>query len=164
MSGNIEKMDQKEMPHSVDAEQALLGGLLLDPTAWDKIKEMVDSFDFYCLEHIAIFTAMKILSSRNQPITFYTVYDWLKGFPILHKNYVKLYLLELLENTKTAANVVSYGEIVRERAILRRLIKENGGKVSGWREASSGVEREIERDIRAQVKKLTDLTRKKGEG
>lgn len=113
----------KVPPHSIDAEQSLLGGLMLDDNAWNEIADRVVEEDFYRTEHRLIFQAMQSLASQNTPADVVTVAEWLDNHNELDKAGGLAYLASLAENTPTAANAVAYAEIVRERSVLRQLIK-----------------------------------------
>jgi len=113
----------KVPPYSQEAEQSVLGALMLDHRAWDKVVDHVNSTDFYRNEHRLIFTAMDQLSKRSQPFDMLTVAEVLKEFGQIETVGGESYLFELANNTPTAANVVAYAEIVRERAVLRQLIE-----------------------------------------
>ena len=112
----------KMPPHSQEAEQAVLGALMIDHRAWDRISDRLISKDFYRHDHQLIFQAMTELAERSQPFDVVTVADNLKMRQQLETAGGEGYLFELAQNTPTAANVVAYADIVRERAILRQLI------------------------------------------
>ncbi len=113
----------KVPPYSQEAEQSVLGALMLDHRAWDRIIDHVSSLDFYRNEHRLIFTAMEQLAKRSHPFDMLTVAEVLKEFGQLESVGGESYLFELANNTPTAANVVAYAEIVRERSVLRQLIE-----------------------------------------
>ncbi|PIZ03854.1 MAG: replicative DNA helicase [Gammaproteobacteria bacterium CG_4_10_14_0_8_um_filter_38_16] len=110
-------------PHSVEAEQSVLGALMLDHRAWDNIADRISVEDFYRADHRAIFEAILKLVSRSQPFDVLTIAETLKSdnkLSFLPNG--EAYLYELAQNTPSAANVVAYADIVRERSILRQLI------------------------------------------
>ncbi len=109
-------------PHSIEAEQAVLGGLLLDNDAWDHVVDRLSENDFYRLDHRTIYRTMCDLSLRSKPIDIITVSEILGRNKELENVGGLAYLGELAKNTPTAANIGAYADIVRERAILRRLI------------------------------------------
>lgn len=109
-------------PHSIEAEQSVLGALMLDNRAWDRIVDKVSEDDFYRHGHRTIFKTLYDLAKRNSPFDVLTLADALKGVNELDNVGGELYLFELVKNTPSAANVVAYAEIVRERSILRKLI------------------------------------------
>jgi replicative DNA helicase len=114
-SGTLE--DIRTPPHSVEAEQAVLGGLLLDPVAWDNVADVVRSADFYRPDHRLIFEAI------GQPCDAVTVSEHLQRTQLLEEVGGIAYLGTLARDTPTAANVRAYASIVRERALLRKLIR-----------------------------------------
>ena len=109
-------------PHSVEAEQSVLGAVLLDNTAWEKIGDVVREPDFYRHDHRLIWQHLARLLERNQPADVLTLQDALKSTGKLEEAGGLSYLNALASGTPSAANVRRYAEIVRDRAILRRLI------------------------------------------
>lgn len=107
-------------PHSVDAEQAILGGLLQDNTAYDRIADTLTEADFYRQEHRLIYRAALGLINGNKPADVVTVAERLDAEGILQDVGGLPYLVDMVNNS-TAANVRSYAGIVRERSILRKL-------------------------------------------
>ena len=110
-------------PHSVEAEQAVLGGVLLDNGAWDRIADILAGAHFYRSEHRAVFNAVAALCEAGQPCDAVTVAERLDRDGQLESSGGLAYLAELAENTPSAANIAAYAEIVRERAVLRELIR-----------------------------------------
>jgi replicative DNA helicase len=109
-------------PHSIEAEQSVLGGLLLDNAAWDRIGDRVADVDFYRDEHRRIFRQISNLLNRGKPVDAVTVAEALDTAGESEHTGGLAYLGELASNTPSAANIVRYAEIVRERAILRQLV------------------------------------------
>ncbi|MEE9254683.1 MAG: replicative DNA helicase, partial [Pseudomonadales bacterium] len=117
------RLDQlKEAPHSVEAEQAVLGGLMLNNDAWFGVAESLSTEDFYRPPHQLIFEAMGRLAAASQPFDPVTLTEQLQGLGKLDQAGGVAYLAELTENTPGASNVNAYAKIVQERATLRRLI------------------------------------------
>ena len=110
-------------PHSVDAEQAVLGGVLIDNGAWDRIADVVTGLHFYRNDHRAVFDAVAGLSEEGRPCDAVTVAERLEREGLLESAGGLAYLADLAQNTPNAANIVAYAEIVRERAIRRDLIR-----------------------------------------
>jgi len=110
-------------PHSIDAEQSLLGGLMLDENAWNEVADCVLEEDFYRIEHRLVFQAMQSLAINDTPADVVTVAEWLDNNNELEKAGGLAYVASLAENTPTAANSKAYAEIVRERSVLRQLIQ-----------------------------------------
>ena len=116
-------------PNSVEAEQALLGGLMLDNQAWDKVADRVSEADFYRPDHRLIFVAIKELANRNEPRDAVTLSEFLERREQLTEVGGLGYLGTLAKDTPSAANIVAYADIVRERGLLRELI-EVGNKIA----------------------------------
>ncbi|MCX7037008.1 MAG: replicative DNA helicase [Proteobacteria bacterium] len=109
-------------PHSVEAEQAVLGGLLLDPTAWDQVADTIGATDFYRNDHRLVFEAIGTLVAEGKPFDVVTVAEHLQARERLEDAGGMAYLGTLARDTPTAANVRAYATIVRERALLRGLV------------------------------------------
>ncbi len=109
-------------PHSSEAEQSVLGGLLIDNTAWDRAGDQITESDFYRYEHREIFTAISTLIAGNKPADVITVYEQLQNNGKAEGCGGLKYLNDLAQSVPSAANLRRYAEIVRERAILRKLI------------------------------------------
>jgi len=116
------QIDQIKLPpHSVEAEQSVLGGLLLEATALDKITDLLTAADFYRQEHRLIFRQIVRLSEQAKPVDVITVAEALEIAGELDKVGGLPYLGGLAQNVPSAANIRRYGEIVRERSIMRKL-------------------------------------------
>ena len=109
-------------PFSIEAEQAVLGGLMLDNMGWDKVADIITEEDFYRRDHRLIFSAIASLANAGQPCDAVTLSEWLDKQNELDNVGGLSYLGSLANNTPTAANIKAYAEIVRERAVLRNLI------------------------------------------
>ncbi|MFO1273662.1 MAG: replicative DNA helicase [Rubrivivax sp.] len=109
-------------PHSVEAEQSVLGGLLLDNLAWDRAADLLTETDFYRHEHRLIFTAVSALVNQSKPADVITVFEQLQSLGKAEDTGGLAYLNALAQSVPSAANIRRYAEIVRERAILRKLI------------------------------------------
>lgn len=121
-SGADAQLDQIKLPpHSVEAEQSVLGGLLLEATALDKITDLMTADDFYRQEHRLIFRQIVRLSEQAKPVDVITVAEALEIAGELDKVGGLPYLGGLAQNVPSAANIRRYGEIVRERSIMRKL-------------------------------------------
>jgi replicative DNA helicase len=115
-------------PHSLEAEQSVLGGLMLDNTAWETVADQVIEQDFYRHEHRLIFRAIAALCNAAQPADVVTVSEWLAHSKLLDEAGGFAYLAEMASSTPSAANIRTYAAIVRERSVLRQLI-EVAGKI-----------------------------------
>jgi replicative DNA helicase len=109
-------------PHSIEAEQSLIGGLLLDNSAWDRIGDVVAEADFYRDDHRRIFRHISKLVELGRPADVVTVFESIEKSDEVDQTGGLAYLGEIANNTPSAANIRRYAEIVRERAILRRLV------------------------------------------
>ena len=114
-------------PHSVEAEQSVIGGLLLENEALDKIADILSASDFYRHDHRLIFQHIGKLIEHNRPADIVTVAESLENSAELSSVGGIAYLGALAQNTPTAANIRRYAEIVRERAIMRKLVEVGSG-------------------------------------
>ena len=135
MPGVVKPLDQaaasaveamRTAPHSLEAEQAVLGGLMLDNTAWERVADRLIEEDFYRQDHRLIFRAMSELSEQDQPFDAVTLAEWLQARGRLDQAGGLAYLATLARDTPTAANVRAYADIVHERSVLRQLIRVGG--------------------------------------
>ncbi|HWP20899.1 MAG TPA: replicative DNA helicase [Burkholderiaceae bacterium] len=109
-------------PHSVEAEQSVLGGLLLDNGAWDRAGDLLSESDFYRYEHRLIYAAIAALINASKPADVITVYEHLQSLGKAEECGGLVYLNALAQSVPSAANLRRYAEIVRERAVLRKLV------------------------------------------
>jgi replicative DNA helicase len=121
MGSNVQRLEIP--PHSVEAEQAFLGSLLLDATAWSRIWNRIDASDFFRADHRLIFAAIAMLQDKRQAVDSVTVSDYLERQGTLSDAGGLAYIARLANDTPTAANIETYAEAVRERSSLRRLQK-----------------------------------------
>jgi len=120
---NDEKVDRLKIPpHSIEAEQSVIGSMLISPDSWDKVAEIVIESDFYNRSHQVIYQSILKLLANNQPVDVITTSEHLELHDKLDEAGGFAYLAELAKNTPSAANVVSYAKIIKERAIIRELI------------------------------------------
>ncbi|MBC7757051.1 MAG: replicative DNA helicase [Bdellovibrio sp.] len=123
-----EQLDSLKLPpHSIEAEQSVIGGLLLENEALDKIADILRAEDFYQFDHKTIFQHIGKLIERNRPADIVTVAESLESTAELSQVGGIAYLGALAQNTPTAANIRRYAEIVRERAIMRKLVTVGSG-------------------------------------
>lgn len=109
-------------PHSVEAEQSVLGGLLLDNTAWDRAGDLLTDGDFYRYEHKLIYAAISGLVAASRPADVITVFEQLQSLGKANEVGGLVYLNDLAQSVPSAANMRRYAEIVRERAVMRKVI------------------------------------------
>lgn len=117
-------------PQRVDAEQSVLGGLMLSPKMLPSVRSLLSEGDFYRRDHRLIYRAILALDDAKQPFDAVTMGEWLEGEGLERDAGGTSYLIELVSSTPSAANIVSYAEIVRDRATLRRLIEAGTALVS----------------------------------
>jgi replicative DNA helicase len=116
----------KVPPHSVPAEQGVIGSLMLDRLAWDKVADMLVETDFYRRDHQLIFKAIKVLAEQQSPLDVVTLSETLDRLGWLNDSGGLPYLASLAKDTPSAANISAYAEIVREKSVLRQLISSGG--------------------------------------
>ncbi len=121
----------KVPPHSIEGEQAVLGGLLLSPRAWDLVVDVITETDFYREDHRLIFRAIHELSDRSKPCDAVTVTEWFEAHGKADQIDGGSYINQLTSSTPSAANVKAYAEIVREKSVLRQLIDVGSEITSG---------------------------------
>jgi replicative DNA helicase len=121
-SASAVSIDARLPPHSIEAEQAVLGGLMLDKNAWDNVGDVVRADQFYRPDHQLIFSSIATLAQDGKPCDVVTVSTQLESLGKLDEAGGLAYLATLSRDTPTAANARAYAEIVRERALLRDLI------------------------------------------
>ena len=109
-------------PHSIEAESSVLGGLLLDNGAWDRVADLINDSDFYRYEHRLAYSAIAALVNASKPADVVTVYEHLQNLGKADEAGGLAYLNSLAQYVPSAANIRRYAEIVRERAILRKLV------------------------------------------
>lgn len=109
-------------PNSIQAEQSVLGGLMLDNQAWDQVADRVSENDFYRREHQLIFRAIEVLADQSRPFDVITLSEEIQRRGNLEKVGGLAYLGNLAKDTPSAANIRAYADIVRERSVMRQLI------------------------------------------
>ena len=154
----------KVPPHSIEAEQSVLGGLMLDNQAFDRVAELVVSQDFYTRTHKLIFEAMTALAEIGDPIDLITISESLEKNNKLAGIGGFAYLAEIAKNTPSAANIDAYANIVRERAVVREMI----GVANEIAEAGFNTEGRTSHDLldfaESKVFKIAEQRTKSTEG
>lgn len=119
-----EELDLQQLlpPHSIEAEQSVIGGLLLANDKWDDVADLLTSTDFYRNEHRNIFRAMELLVESDKPLDVITLHDKLQNLDLLESVGGLPYLAELAHNTPSAANIRAYAHAVQEKSISRKLL------------------------------------------
>jgi len=151
-------------PHSIEAEQSVLGGLMLDNEAWNEIADMVNEQDFYRRDHGLIFTAIAQLADETNPFDVLTISDYLEKQDLLTKVGGLAYLAQLVKDTPSAANIKAYAGVVRERSTLRALIK-IGTDISGSAYQTEGRPiKELVDDAERKVFSIAERNSRGGKG
>ena len=119
--------NKKVPPQNMEAEQSILGGLMVDPEAWDEIADQITEEDFYKPAHRKIFATVRELGRKNLPADLVTIGNSLMEQGELEAVGGTPYLVELFEQTPTTANIVHWCKIVQEKAILRKVIHSSQG-------------------------------------
>jgi replicative DNA helicase len=151
-------------PSSVQAEQALLGGLMLDNSSWDRVADRVVEDDFYRRDHRLIFASISELAQRSEPCDAVTISEFLESRNELQDAGGLAYLGSLVADTPSAANVVDYASIIRERALLRDLIK-TGNEIAASAYHTEGRPiNELVDDAERQVFEIAERGKRRGSG
>lgn len=123
-SASNDRADKLKLPpYSIEAEQSVLGGLMIDNNTWEQVADQIMEEDFYRRDHRLIFKAIVILAEKDEPLDVITLSEWLEQQNELENVGGLSYLGALAKNTPTAANIKAYAAIVRERSVLRQLIR-----------------------------------------
>ena len=151
-------------PHSLEAEQSLIGGLLLDNAAWERIADLVTGEDFYRDDHRRIYQHITKLIDVGKPADAVTVFESLQKNGEAEQAGGLAYLVEIANNTPSAANIRRYAEIVHERAVLRKLVAV-GDEIAASALAPSGKEAKILLDeAEARVFEIAEAGARHGTG
>jgi replicative DNA helicase len=140
----VDQSSAKVPPHSLEAEAAVLGGILLDNTALDRVAESLSAEDFYRDAHRKIFRAASELSQRSEPVDLLTLTEALKTRGELVEVGGAAYIAELADRALSAANIQYHARIIHEKAILRGLIATAAEIVSRGYEAREEVARFVD--------------------
>jgi replicative DNA helicase len=152
----------KVPPHSIEGEQAVLGGLLLSSRAFDQVADVIAEADFYREDHRLIFRAIHELSDRAKPCDAVTVTEWFESHGLVDQVDGGAYISQLASNTPSAANARAYAEIVREKSILRQLI-DVGAEITGGAFSSDGRDsRELLEEAERKVFAIADQGQRTG--
>ncbi len=162
-----QRLDQLRVPpQSIEAEQAVLGGLMLAPDAYDIVGDALGEHDFYRRDHQLIFRAIRELAEKSKPFDALTLGEWFESMGESEQVAGGAYLIELASTTPSAANIKAYAEIVRDKAVLRKLIEVgttivNDGFQPEGRESSeilSAAEQQVFAIAEAGARGRTDFT------
>ncbi len=149
---NEQRIDQLRIPpQSVEAEQAVLGGLMLAPDSYDRVADQLNDSDFYRRDHQLIYRAIRELAEKSRPFDAVTLGEWFESQGLSEQVAGGAYLIELASTTPSAANITAYAEIVRDKAILRQLIDVGTGIVNDGFQPDGRDSAEILEEAERQV-------------
>ena len=151
-------------PQSIEAEQAVLGGLLLDNSTWDAIADRLRAEDFYRRDHQQIFSAIAELSARSEPSDAVTLAEHLAAKGEAEDTGGLAYLASLARDTPTAANIRAYADIVRERSLLRQLIRVSGEIAASAYGSEGRPATELVDEAERRVFEIAEQGRRSGSG
>jgi replicative DNA helicase len=151
-------------PHSIEAEQAVLGGLMLDNRAWDAIADRLVADDFYRRDHQLIFEAIADLAGKSEPSDAVTLSEWLERKGLADQTGGLVYLAGLVRDTPSAANIRAYADAVRERSTLRRLIQVGGEIAASAFEPAGREAGDIVDQAERRVFEIAESRNKSGSG
>jgi replicative DNA helicase len=155
-------MSMKIPPHNLEAEQSILGGLMVDPYAWDQVSSILTEEDFYKIAHRKIYVEIAELYAKNQPIDIITVSNLLTDKKELDAIGGPSYLAEVMNATPTAAHIESYANIVHEKALLRKLIHMSTEIVEkSFSESYESVEKFLD-EVEGQIFAITEKKKTQG--
>jgi replicative DNA helicase len=143
-------------PHSIEAEQSVLGGLMLSNEAWDTVADRVSEEDFYRRDHRLIFRAIAGLANQDKPRDVVTLSEWLSQRGELDQAGGMIYLGTLAKDTPSAANIKAYADIVRARSVLRQLIQAGEEIAGGAYEPGERSIKDILDDAERRVFKIAE--------
>ncbi|SFR74098.1 primary replicative DNA helicase [Marinobacter daqiaonensis] len=163
-STDLETSRVKIPPHSVEAEQAVLGGLMLDNRRFDEVSEVITAVDFYRQDHRLIYGAVERLASESEPLDVVTLAEYLERAGDIEDAGGLSYLAELAEKTPSAANIRAYAQIVAERSILRQLIEVSGGIVDSAFNPQGRTSSDLLDEAERNVFRIAESRTKEGSG
>jgi replicative DNA helicase len=149
-------------PHSIDAEQSVLGGLLLDNRTWESVSEVLEDADFYSHKHRNIYRAIKSLVEQEQPVDVVTVSEELEELGTLEDVGGMAYLGELADMTPSTENSAAYAVIVKERSQQRRLIEAANDITQSAYEPEGKNSLDILSDAEQKIAQIAEGNRKEG--
>lgn len=151
-------------PHSIEAEQGVLGALILSPDAFEKAADLVAEGDFYQYNHRLIYRAIAAITASNQPVDVITVTDWLRNNDLLEEAGGIHYIGALAQETPSVNNTQVYAEIVRERSVLRQLISVSNEIADSAFQPEGKSSRDLLDIAESKVFSIADQTAKSGSG
>ncbi len=161
---DLETSRVKIPPHSVEAEQAVLGGLMLDNRRFDEVSEIVTASDFYRQDHRLIYAAVERLASESEPLDVVTLAEHLERAGDIEDAGGLSYLAELAEKTPSAANIKAYAQIVADRSIMRQLIEVSGDIAESAFSPQGRSSSELLDEAERNVFRIAETRTKEGSG
>ncbi len=143
-------------PHSLEAEQSVLGGLLVSPDVWGEIADIINADDFYRPNHRQIYREISQLAEENDPIDIITLADKLQAKGVLETVGGLSYISELAEKTPSVSNIKAYAVVIRERAVLRNLIQTSQEIAESGFNPEGRSSSEIVDDAQRKIMRLSD--------
>lgn len=160
-----QELDQLRVPpHSVEAEQSVIGGLLLENEALDKVADILSPNDFYRHDHKTIYLHISKLVEHNKPADIVTVAESLENNAELSEVGGLAYLATLAQSTPTAANIRRYAEIVHERAVMRQLVAVGSGIAESAYLPNGRDAQQLLDEAEAKIFQIAEGGRKTSEG
>ncbi|GAB4433190.1 MAG: replicative DNA helicase [bacterium] len=150
------KNKSKILPHNIEAEQSILGGILLDKDVINKVAEVIQPDDFYLDSHKKIYQAILEICDRNEPLDLITLTDFFLKKGILEQVGGASYLSKLIDNIPSSANIIHHAKIVKEKSILRKLINVTGDIYNNSFEPIADVEEYLDE----AEEKIFEITQK----
>jgi replicative DNA helicase len=163
-TADLETSRVKVPPHSLEAEQAVLGGLMLDNRRFDDVSEIITAKDFYRQDHQLIFGAVERLAGDGEPLDVVTLAEFLERAGDLEDSGGLSYLAELAEKTPGAANIRAYAQIVQERSVLRQLVDASGQIADSAFNPQGRTSSEILDEAERNVFRIAEGRAKEGSG
>ncbi len=155
-------MAMRVPPHNLDAEMSVLGGLMVDPYAWNEITGIISEDDFYKQSHRRVFSAIQDLAIRSQPVDIITVSNLLSDRKELEAIGGAAALADIMNSTPTAAHIGTYAQIIHEKALLRTLIHMSGEMVEkAYNESYTDVESFLD-EVEGKIFSLADKKKQGG--
>jgi replicative DNA helicase len=151
-------------PHSVEAEQSVLGGLLIDNTAWDRAGDMLTDADFYRYEHKQIYAAVGKLINAGKPADVVTVFEELTSLGKAQDCGGLAYLNDLAQSVPSAGNLRRYAEIVRERSVLRKLVSASDEIASAALNPQGRAVKDIVDEAEGKIFRINEEGNRSGQG
>ena len=163
MAMEDEELLLRQMPHSVEAEQAVLGSMLIDSRCVPEVIERLRGEDFYLRQNREIFETIYSMFNFSLTIDPVTVLDQMRQNGVYDENTSRNYILQLMDTTPTAANVGEYVDIVRDKSLLRRIV-DTAGQMSAMVQEGTGTAQEVLEAAEQKIFSIRKGRRRPGAG